>query len=114
MTADFLEPIPIEEADPVDRLMLADGDDHERPELDLAVYRDLVKDLPPPTDQQISAFAEYVSTAKSWYKHLPLSPPGRCFRFFIRTPAFPACCSPNKDGPRTSRRWSRRCSGCAV
>jgi hypothetical protein len=83
MTDDFLDPIPIEEADPVDRLMLADGDDRERPELDLAVYRDLVNDLPPPTDKQIRAFAEYVSTAKSWYKHLPLGPPGRRFRFFL-------------------------------
>ena len=42
------------------------------PRLNLTEYRALVGSLPPPNPDQIEAFAVYVSTAKSWYKHLPL------------------------------------------
>jgi hypothetical protein len=36
-------------------------------------YINLVRELPPPTDEQIALFATYVSEAHSWYKHLPVS-----------------------------------------
>jgi hypothetical protein len=35
-----------------------------------------------PTAEQIENFANYVSHAHSWYKHLPLFPPGEMFYFF--------------------------------
>ena len=37
-------------------------------------YIQLIRQLPPPTEEQSRAFAEYVSNAHSWYKHLPLYP----------------------------------------
>ncbi|MBN1511066.1 MAG: hypothetical protein JXB13_03555 [Phycisphaerae bacterium] len=43
----------------------------------------MVEAIPPPTAQQIQDFASFVSEAKSWYKHLPLLPPGEPFWFFI-------------------------------
>lgn len=46
-------------------------------------YVDSVAHLPRPTLQQIAEFVEYVSTAHSWYKHLPLIPPGRPFTFYL-------------------------------
>lgn len=39
--------------------------------------------LPRPSDQQIENFVDLVCHAHSWYKHLPLLPPGVPFRFFI-------------------------------
>jgi hypothetical protein len=36
-----------------------------------------------PTDSQIEAFADYVAGARSWYKHLPLNPPGALFQLYI-------------------------------
>jgi len=36
-------------------------------------YINLVRELPPPTDEQIALFATFVSEAHSWYKHLPVS-----------------------------------------
>jgi hypothetical protein len=53
------------------------------PRFGLDEYRQLVSSLPPPTDHQIRAFALFVSEARSWYKHLPLLPPGVPFHFFI-------------------------------
>lgn len=53
------------------------------PVLGLREYRRMVEPLPPPTVQQIEDFAFFVSEAKSWYKHLPLLPPGEPFSFFI-------------------------------
>jgi hypothetical protein len=44
--------------------------------LTLAQYVDLVSPVPPPTQQQKEDFADFVSHAHSWYKHLPLYPPG--------------------------------------
>ena len=46
-------------------------------------YFDSVANLPRPMPQQIDEFVEYVSTAHSWYKHLPLIPPGRPFTFYL-------------------------------
>lgn len=53
------------------------------PRLNLSEYRAIVGPLPPPNFDQIEAFAAYVSSAKSWYKHLPLWPPGQPFLFYI-------------------------------
>ncbi len=53
------------------------------PVLDVREYRKVAEGIPPPTDQQIEDFAFYVSEAKSWYKHLPLLPPGEPFTFFV-------------------------------
>jgi hypothetical protein len=53
------------------------------PRLNLTEYRAIVGQLPPPSHDQIEAFADYVSAAKSWYKHLPLWPPGEPFLFYI-------------------------------
>lgn len=53
------------------------------PRLTLDEYRAFVRQLPPPSKEQIAAFAHHVSGAKSWYKHLPLRPPGVPFLFFI-------------------------------
>ena len=36
-----------------------------------------------PSDVQCEAFTRYVSSAHSWYKHLPLVPPGARFTFFL-------------------------------
>lgn len=55
----------------------------ELPSLTLARYLDLVSSLPPTTPQQNENFADFVSHAHSWYKHLPLYPPGFPFYFFI-------------------------------
>lgn len=46
-------------------------------------YVDLVATLPRPTAEQIAEFVEYVATAHSWYKHLPLLPPGLPFTFYL-------------------------------
>ncbi|MBZ5538504.1 MAG: hypothetical protein LAO31_21375 [Acidobacteriia bacterium] len=53
------------------------------PALTLQDYIDLVRPIPPPTDEQIEKFASFVSEAKSWYKHLRLWPPEEVFHFFI-------------------------------
>ncbi len=53
------------------------------PILDMDRYRDMVGKLPAPSDTQIEDFAEYVSMAHSWYKHLPLVPPGIAFCCYI-------------------------------
>ena len=53
------------------------------PEMGLNAYRNWIADIAPPTDAQIEAFADYVSSARSWHKHLPLNPPGTLFQFYI-------------------------------
>jgi hypothetical protein len=55
----------------------------ELPSLTLGQYVDLLSGVPLPTQQQKQNFVEYVSHAHSWYKHLPLYPPGAPFYFFI-------------------------------
>lgn len=53
------------------------------PEMALDTYRGWIADVAPPTDSQIEAFADYVASARSWYKHLPPNPPGALFNFYI-------------------------------
>jgi hypothetical protein len=55
----------------------------ELPPLTLHQYVNLLSDVPLPTQQQKQNFVEYVSHAHSWYKHLPLYPPGASFYFFV-------------------------------
>ena len=47
-----------------------------------AEYKQLAEALELPTIQQMKQFADFVCTAHSWYKHLPLLAPGRPFIFF--------------------------------
>ena len=51
--------------------------------LTIEEYRALVSGLPRPTAEQMRDFAHHVAGAHSWYKHLPLWPPGVPFRFFL-------------------------------
>ena len=53
------------------------------PQLELHEYRALVSQFPQPTRAQIHEFASYVAEARSWYKHLPLLPPGEPIQFFV-------------------------------
>ncbi len=46
-------------------------------------YVDLLSGLPIPSVEQINNFANYVSGAHSWYKHLPTVPPGSSFFFYL-------------------------------
>ena len=67
----------------LDAVMLARLAGSDAPEMDLDAYRLLVCAVAPPNDSQIEAFADYVASAHSWYKHLPLQPPGVDFHFYI-------------------------------
>jgi len=49
----------------------------------LADYRQAVAHLPRPSNDQIDNYVQFVSEAHSWYKHLPLLPPGATFQFFV-------------------------------
>jgi hypothetical protein len=49
----------------------------------LEAYRRYVGQLPRPSDEQIEDWVQFVSDAHSWYKHLPLLPPGQPFHFFL-------------------------------
>ena len=49
----------------------------------LAEYQKYVGWLPRPSPEQIENFVQFVSAAHSWYKHLPLLPPGAPFHFFV-------------------------------
>lgn len=53
------------------------------PSCDLKHYRELVGSLPLPSEEQIADFVNFVCHAHSWYKHLPLLPPGIPFCFFL-------------------------------
>jgi len=53
------------------------------PGMDLEAYRRWLGEVTPPTNSQIEAFADFVAGAHSWYKHLPLLPPGAKFHFYI-------------------------------
>lgn len=55
----------------------------ELPRLTLGEYRAYLAQTPQPTSDQLMAFAAYASEAKSWYKHLPLWPPGEPFYLFL-------------------------------
>jgi len=67
----------------LDAVMLARMAGSDAPEMDIDAYRLLIGAAAPPTDSQIDAFADYVASAHSWYKHLPLQPPGVEFHFYI-------------------------------
>ncbi|MBI1789538.1 MAG: hypothetical protein HYR60_18540 [Acidobacteria bacterium] len=62
---------------------MADLEFDDLPTLELIGYRTLIAEIPPPTDDQLRAFAVFAADAKSWYKHLPPFPPGAPFYFFI-------------------------------
>jgi hypothetical protein len=49
----------------------------------MAEYLQLCAPLTAPTPAQIEAFALYIADMHSWYKHLPLTPPGSPFVVFI-------------------------------
>ena len=49
----------------------------QSPVLTLAQYQALVAHLPRPSAQQMHDFAVFIGRAHSWYKHLPLLPPGK-------------------------------------
>jgi len=51
--------------------------------LTLDSYRRLVRDLPVPSGAHVEAFCDYVANAHSWYKHIPILPPGNLFVFFL-------------------------------
>jgi hypothetical protein len=51
--------------------------------LTLGEYRELLAGVPTPSREQMEAFARFVATAHSWYKHLPLLPPGIPMTFFL-------------------------------
>jgi hypothetical protein len=51
--------------------------------LEMPDYMEVVRELPRPSEQQIDNFIDYVAAAHSWYKHLPLLPPGSDFYFFF-------------------------------
>jgi hypothetical protein len=53
------------------------------PPLTLDDYSALVAKLPRPTEAQMMAFATFVCGAHSWYKHLPMYPPGKPIQFFL-------------------------------
>ena len=51
--------------------------------LSLKQYRRRVAKCPRPSERQIDDFIDFVCDAHSWYKHLPLLPPGNRFVFFL-------------------------------
>lgn len=69
--------------DALDAVMLARLAGGDAPEMNIDAYRALVGAVAAPTDSQIEAFADYVASAHSWYKHLPLLPPGVAFHFYL-------------------------------
>lgn len=48
----------------------------------MSTYAEVVKKLPMPTREQTGAFAEFVTGAHSWYKHLDIAPPSP-FVFYL-------------------------------
>jgi len=46
-------------------------------------YLKSVRALPAPSEKQIGNFVEYVCSAHSWYKHIPLVHPGVAFHLFL-------------------------------
>lgn len=72
-----------EAEDALDAVMLARLAAGDAPEMDIDAYRALISAIAAPTDSQIEAFADYVASVHSWYKHLPLQPPGVAFHFYL-------------------------------
>ena len=72
-----------EAEDALDAIMLARLAGGDAPEMDIDAYRALADAVAVPSDRQIEAFADFVASAHSWYKHLPLQPPGVAFHFYL-------------------------------
>jgi hypothetical protein len=53
------------------------------PSCTLSQYREIVKELPRPSNAHIENFVLAASEDHSWYKHLPLVPPGVPWWFFV-------------------------------
>src|SRR5208283_3306936 len=53
------------------------------PFADEQTYLEAVGGLPVPTGEQIRDFVQWVAGAKSWYKHLPVRPPGAPMHFYL-------------------------------
>jgi hypothetical protein len=53
------------------------------PRLDLPTYRELLRDVPPPTAVQREAYPQWVANAHSWYKHIPPLGPGVPFLLYL-------------------------------
>lgn len=51
--------------------------------LSLSEYQNLFAGKPAPTGGQIDAFVVFVAGMHSWYKHLPLVPPGVRFHVYL-------------------------------
>ena len=49
----------------------------------MASYYQVVRRLPAPSDAQISNFIDYVASAHSWYKWIPVVPQGIPFYFYL-------------------------------
>jgi hypothetical protein len=78
-------------------------------------YLQLISHLPLPTVEQTQAFGERVAREHSWYKHLPVAPPGDVFLFFLDPQAgrlvqegYWSVAAGNDQGPE--RRVFRRCT----
>lgn len=69
-------------------------------------YLDFVCELELPSPAQSDAFAKFSTNAHSWYKHLPLFPPGARFVFFL-DPNAGLVQEWNREGPFGGR-WKRR------
>ena len=63
--------------------MTAESESVPKPSLAMEAYRKTAAALPIPSEKQIGGFVDFVSSAHSWYKHLPLVPPGVPFHFFM-------------------------------
>jgi len=69
----------------ITRIQRTYDEDHQQTPatLTLPEYLNLLSGVPLPSTQQKTEFAEFVSAAHSWYKHLPANSPGRPFYFFL-------------------------------
>jgi len=72
-----------EAVDAFEEILLSRLSRPQAPEMSLDDYRRWIADIQLPTNSQIEAFADYVASARSWYKHLSLKPPGENFHFYI-------------------------------
>lgn len=76
-------PPPVPPVEEFQQFLDAQGEPDSLPQLELGQYRTILGRRPRPTETQVRRFAEYTAEAKSWYKHLPLLPPGVPFHFFL-------------------------------
>jgi hypothetical protein len=85
-----------------------------RPKMTLPRYLEIASRLPLPTHEQIEAYIRYIHDEHSWYKHLPILPPGRPFHFFLDPGAGMTrvvredgqfCVKPRSDAERYHHAW---------